>query len=355
MRSKSALFVGNFLTIQKKYVSVSENLTLHLRRLEWSLLTTSSKQNKVAKLFDMVSTAVCRKHDYEVCHIDVYSGLAFFWAVVIGCMMKVLSKPYILTLHGGALPDFSKRWKCIIKYLISNASAVTVPSEYLLMSMKDIRPDFELIPNAINLNDYSFRAREHPQARLVWLRAFHAIYNPTLALECISLMTDKYPDIELVMIGPDKNDGSLKRTKELCAKLGIMDKVQFVGGVKKDEIPGLMAKDDIFISTTNIDNTPVSVIEAMASGLCIVSTNVGGIPYLLEHERDALLVPPNDPQAMADAVEQILKDPNLAARLSINARKKAETMDWSIVLPKWEALFNRVLEKETKAKISTHS
>jgi glycosyltransferase involved in cell wall biosynthesis len=95
---------------------------------------------------------------------------------------------------------------------------------------------------------------------------------------------------------------------------------------------------DIFLNTTNVDNTPVSIMEAMASGLCIVSTNVGGISYLLEHERDALLVPPDDPEAMAGAVRRLLTEPELAARLSNNARRKAEEFDWATVLPKWKEL-----------------
>jgi glycosyltransferase involved in cell wall biosynthesis len=74
----------------------------------------------------------------------------------------------------------------------------------------------------------------------------------------------------------------------------------------------------------------------MACGLCVVSTNVGGIPYLLEHEHDALLVPPDDAEAMAAAVTRLLTEPGLAERLSHNARQKAEQFDWSVILPQLE-------------------
>ena len=103
-----------------------------------------------------------------------------------------------------------------------------------------------------------------------------------------------------------------------------------------------MDRGDIFLNTTNVDNTPVSVLEAMACGLCIVTTNVGGIPHLLEHEHDALLVPSDDPAAMAAAVRRILTETGLAARLSHHARAKAERMDWSVVLPQWESLIRAV-------------
>jgi glycosyltransferase involved in cell wall biosynthesis len=87
---------------------------------------------------------------------------------------------------------------------------------------------------------------------------------------------------------------------------------------------------------------PVSVIEAMSCGLCIVSTNVGGIPYILDNERDALLVPPRNAGAMADAVLRILNEAGLAERISYNARRKADQYDWSIILPKWEELLASV-------------
>lgn len=88
-------------------------------------------------------------------------------------------------------------------------------------------------------------------------------------------------------------------------------------------------------------------MEAMACGLCVVSTNVGGIPYLLEHETDALLVPPNDPEAMAAAVRRILTEPGLAKRLSRNARAKAKQFDWDAILPQWEELLMTVARSST--------
>ena len=86
------------------------------------------------------------------------------------------------------------------------------------------------------------------------------------------------------------------------------------------------------------------MIEAMANGLCIVTTNVGGIPWLVEDGSEALLVPPDDPEAMCDAILRLLSDPALASALSANARKKAEAFDWSMVLPQWETLYKKVVE-----------
>jgi glycosyltransferase involved in cell wall biosynthesis len=116
--------------------------------------------------------------------------------------------------------------------------------------------------------------------------------------------------------------------------------------VPKADISVWMQRGDIFLNTTNTDNTPISVLEAMACGLCVVSTNVGGIPYLVRHEYDALLVPPDDADAMTAAVQRLLNDPALAARLSAQAQQSARQFDWSIILPQWERLFAQVIDAD---------
>jgi len=85
-------------------------------------------------------------------------------------------------------------------------------------------------------------------------------------------------------------------------------------------------------------------MEAMAAGLCIVSTNVGGIPDLLESEREALLTPADDEQAMANAIRRLLTEPELGETLSFHARRKAEQFDWSAILPQWESLLKSVAQ-----------
>jgi glycosyltransferase involved in cell wall biosynthesis len=124
----------------------------------------------------------------------------------------------------------------------------------------------------------------------------------------------------------------------------VSNLISFPGQVPKEEVPLWLHKGDIFLNTTNVDNTPVSVIEAMACGLCIISTDVGGIPYLLQQEQDALLVPPDDADAMARAVHRILTEPGLAEHLSRQGRQKAEDFDWSVIMPKWEELLTIVAE-----------
>ena len=134
------------------------------------------------------------------------------------------------------------------------------------------------------------------------------------------------------MVGPD-SDGTLKEVKKLV-KLNKLN-VKFTGKLPKSEWITLAEDYNIFINTTNFDNTPVSVIEAMALGLTIVSTNVGGMPYLIENNEEGLLVEPNDAKAMAKAIINLFKNPDSAKRMSLNARQKVEQFDWEVVKHRW--------------------
>jgi glycosyltransferase involved in cell wall biosynthesis len=143
------------------------------------------------------------------------------------------------------------------------------------------------------------------------------------------------------MIGRDK-DGSLADVRRVAAELGVADRIDLPGPVPNAEIGAWLDRADIFLNTTNVDNTPVSVLEAQAAGLCVVTTNVGGLPYLLDDGKDALLVPPEDPVAMAGAVRRLFSEPGLAGTLSRNGRRKAEGFDWARVIPQWERLLGAI-------------
>ena len=135
------------------------------------------------------------------------------------------------------------------------------------------------------------------------------------------------------MVGPDK-DGSLQTTKDFADSIGVA--VNFTGQLAKEDWWQLASEHDIFINTTHFDNTPISVMEAMALGVPVVSTNVGGIPYLLTDKENALLVSDNDVSKMTDAICSLLEDQQKASDLTLNARHFIEQMDWNVVKEEWK-------------------
>jgi len=340
---KSLLLIGNHLSNSNLNPTVIEELGKKLEEFGWGVISSSQQKKKIFRFLDMLLTTLIKKNSYQLGLIEVYSGLAFIWAFSCGLLLKSIKKPFVLVLHGGNLPQFSQKYSFLVHKLLGWAQKVFSPSHYLKENFQNFRQDIEIIPNPIDINKYQFKVRNSVTPKLIWLRAFHQIYNPCLVPELIVLLRNKFPETRVWMIGPDKGDGSLQALVSLAENLSVFQLITIIPGITKDQVPTYLNHGDIFINTTNYDNTPVSVIEAMASGLCVVSTNVGGIPYLLENEVDALLVPPDDPHSMATAIQRIINDPGLATRLSSNARKKAEQFDWSIILPRWEKEFANIL------------
>jgi glycosyltransferase involved in cell wall biosynthesis len=336
--SNTILLVGNFLSSSTGTRGVCEDLAERLRSLGWSVVTTSARPRRIPRLLDMLATAWTQRRLYAVAQVDVYSGPSFFWAEAVCWALRRAARPYVLTLHGGNLPAFAGRHRRRVRRLLLSAAAVTAPSRYLLSRMRPYREDIRLVPNPVDVTDFSFHPRNQPRPALIWVRAFHRIYNPDLAVRVLSLLARRFPAARLIMIGPDKGDGSLEQTRQLARGLGLADRITWAGAVQRKLLPAWLRRADILLNTANTDNTPVSVLEAMACGLCVVSTNVAGLPYLLEHDVQALLVPPDNPEAMAAAVGRVLTEPGLAARLSQNARRKAESLDWSVVLRQWQPL-----------------
>ncbi len=344
---KTALFVSNWFSVSnQKYSGYTPQLVSKLTERGWHITTTSRRSHRLARALDMCLTAWRARHRYTVAQVDVFSSPAFLWAEAVTGMLRLLGKPYILTLHGGNLPTFARHWPGRVRRLLRSAAAVTTPSRYLLEQMAPYRADILLLPNALDLSHYAPRQFDRPvQPRLIWLRAFHSIYNPTLAAQVLARLRQEWSEVHLTMVGPDKGDGTFEAFQHFVADNDLEAHVTCVGGVSKADVPVWLQRGDIFLNTTTAESFGVSVMEAGAMGLCIVTTNVGELSYLWQDGEDALLVPPNDPDAMADAVRRILTEPELAERLSRNARRKAEQFDWDTILPQWERLLTEVAQR----------
>jgi glycosyltransferase involved in cell wall biosynthesis len=339
------LFIGNFLSAHRGSLAVCETLSARLRQEGWTVLTASSAAQPFARLAEMLQTVIARRDQYDVAHVDVFSGNAFVWAEMVGEALWVLRKPFVLTLHGGALPQFAARHPRRVGRLLGRAACVTAPSRYLQEQLSGFVPGLRLHPNAIDATRFAFRLRMRPSPRLLWLRAFHEVYNPQLAVAVLSALSRHFSEASLTMVGPDKGDGTFAATQALIEQSGLSDRTRLIKGIPPAEVVSMVAGHDIFLNTSNTDNTPVSVLEAMASGLVTISTRAGGVPYLLTDGSDSLLVPVGDATAMTAAVARVLADAELAARLSLGARTTALRHDWARVLPLWQQLFRALVAR----------
>ncbi len=337
---KSILYIGNKLSMHAFTPGVIETLGPLLKKEGYIVSYAGTHKCQFMRLAEMTWKAVTigRKADYIL--IDTYSTAAFWYAYLTGRFARLLNKKYIPILHGGELPARLEKSKMACNGLFLNSYANVAVSGYLKDEFKKSGYHTVVIPNSIEIAKYPFKLRDQPAARLLWVRSFHKQYNPQMAADVLAKLLKNDPAATLCMVGPDK-DGSMEEFRQYIRQQGIENNVKVTGRITKDEWIKLSEDYDFFINTTNVDNTPVSVIEAMALGMCVISTNPGGIPYLLTEGTDALLVKPGDYRAMANKITHIINDPVLAASLSKSGRHKAESFDWEQVKGKWINLLKR--------------
>lgn len=327
------LYIGNKLSKHGLNKTTIETLGPNLEREGYSLIYSSSKKVFLFRFLDMLVTLFKYRNKVSYVLIDTYSTKAFWYAFLCGYISFIFKIKYIPILHGGDLPKRLKLNPKICHLLFSNAYRNVAPSGYL----KKVYEDYGYcnviyIPNALEMEYYNYKSRVNFFPKIIWVRAFASIYNPKMAIKVMARIKDKYPAAELTMVGPDK-DGSLKITKEYAIQLGV--DVDFKGKLTRDQWLDLASNFDFFINTTHFDNTPVSVMEAMAIGLPIISTNVGGIPYMLTHNHDAILVNDDNDEQMAAAILNLLSDNYKASMLASHARQMIEQKDWEKVKLKW--------------------
>lgn len=265
--------------------------------------------------------------------IDTYSTSNFYYALFVSQLCRLLELKYMPILHGGNLPNRLKSHPKLSNAIFNHAYKNVAPSKYTQSNFEALGySNLVCIPNSIEIKNYPFKARHFDKVNLLWVRSFSKIYNPLLAIQVLKALKDEHIEAELCMVGPE-NDGSLKEAKKHAENLNV--KVTFTGKLEKEAWIKLSENYNIFINTTNFDNMPVSVIEAMALGLPIVSTNVGGIPHLITNEINGILVEPNSIEQFVKAIKTIKNQPEQANLMITSAREKAEQLDWHTVKGLW--------------------
>ncbi len=334
--TKRLLYIGNKLSKHGKTPTAIENLGPLLQTADFEVIYSSNKLNKLLRFLSMIYRTIrdAGKVDYVL--IDTYSTSNFWYAFAVSQICRILKAKYIPILHGGNLPNRLLSSPSVSRMIFENAYAIVAPSKYLANSFAVCGfTNIHIIGNPISLTDFPFKDREYFHPKLLWVRSLADIYNPKLAIDVLDIVQRKFPTATLTMVGPD-NENMLSELKEKASDLEL--NVAFSGRLTRKGLVAVAQNHDIFLNTTNVDNTPASMIEAAALGLAIVSTNVGGIPFLFQNNENALLVDPNDAVQMSDAVIKCCQETNETIIRTKNALELANNFSPAIVLEKWQML-----------------
>lgn len=315
---------------------------------------SSEQRGSWSRVWEHVRDLAASRGWADVAVLSVFSGRSFLLADALSRWIRWLGLRQVHFLHGGGLPELIAASPDRVSRTLSRADAVVAPSGWLAEAVVALGIEARVIPNVLDLSRYEFRHREAlddaSAPRLLWMRTFHDVYQPELAIRTLAALRDQGLDAALTMAGQDK--GLLEPCRALASDLGLAEKVEFVGFLDPAGKREVFARHDVFLNTNQVDNTPVTVLEAMASGLPVVATAVGGVPHVLEHGAAGRLVPNRGAEetarALADAVmslgASLADDPGSVSELSLAGRRVAEGCSWPSVRELWSRLFADILE-----------
>lgn len=269
-----------------------------------------------------------------------FSGGAFAMTDLGTRAARHLGVPVVLWLHGGNLPGFAERHPRWVARVLRRADALVAPSPYLAGLATVAERPVTVIPNVLPAPARA-TVRGGVEPRVLWMRTFHPLYRPDLAVAAFSELHRRRPTATLTLAGQDK--GELTATRHLVRTAGLDDAVRFPGFLDPEAKASAFATHDVFLNTTRTDNAPVSLLEAAAHGLVVISTPAGGIADLFTDGTDVLLA--ETAVGLAQAIESVLDDPALAARLSAGGRALAESATWGHVGPRWHTLLRDLVDR----------
>ena len=267
----------------------------------------------------------------DVVHVFSASYWSFLLAPLPAVIVaRALGKPILMNYRSGEAPDHLQR-SAIARKTLQSVDRNVVPSRFLQEVFSSHAISARVIPNIIDRDRFAFRLRHPLRPRLVSTRNFESLYNVACTVRAFALVQRIWPDATLTLVGTGSQEVALK---QLAAELKLRH-VTFTGPMPPEHIWRCYADADIFVQTPDIDNMPSSVLEAYASGLPVVSTNVGGIPAILTDGVHGLLAPANDHDAIAAHVLTLLEDARLARRLALAGFDATTDLVWERVRHQW--------------------
>jgi glycosyltransferase involved in cell wall biosynthesis len=255
--------------------------------------------------------------------------------------------PVVVNYRGGDAERFFADSFARIKPTLARASTVVVPSRFLASVFARYGVATHIVPNIIDLARFPPRTGAPAAPHLIVTRNLEPIYDVGTAIRAFALVRKRHPDARLTIAGDGPARADLAA---LAVELAVADGVTFSGSLENREISNLYGSASLMLNPSTVDNMPISILEAWASGVPVVSTNAGGVPYLVDEGRNALLVDPQRPDAMADAALRVLESPDLASSLTKAGRAAAEQCAWPNVREAWFEIYAALVLEPAHAK-----
>ena len=270
------------------------------------------------------------KHD--VVHVFSASYFSFLLAPTPAIFIaRLFGKKVILNYHSGEAEDHLRCWPRTSVPIMKLADALIVPSPYLVDVFRKFGLQATAVANIIDVGRFRFRERKPLLPIFLSNRNLYPLYNVACIVRAFAIIQQKFPQATLRIAG----DGRQRAALEALVRELKLRNVEFYGLVAPEKMSDLYDEAHVFLNSSNIDNMPGSILDSFASGLPVISTNAGGIPWIVTHERTGLLVPKNDHDAMAACAIRLLESPALMESIVRNAYEECPRYTWEAVRERW--------------------
>ena len=261
--------------------------------------TKGNPFKRIGQFFQLLS-AVRR---YDVLHIHGCSDwgmLPVVYGIIAG---KIWRKRIIVTYHGGGAENYFAKHSAFARRWLRRADKVIVLSGYLKKIFDEYDISCVVIPNIVTLREDIYQPKQSIAPKFISIRHLTELYRVDLIIRAFAQVLEKYPDATLDILG----QGDQREALEQYVCEHHLAGVRFIGQVPNEQIYDYLKANDIMLSAPKIDNMPVSLLEAMNAGVLVISSNVGGVPYMIEHGRTGLLSDSSqDSDVSNQMAEQIL-------------------------------------------------
>lgn len=270
---------------------------------------------------------------YDVIQVFSASNVSYLISTLPPLFIaKLYGKKVILNYHSGEAADHFERWAWLVRPTLKLFDRIVVPSEYLVKVFADFGFEAVAIPNFVDQEIFSYREKKAGAPVFLSNRNLEPLYNVEAILRAFQIIQEKYPAAELLIAGSGEERAKLER---LARQLELRN-AHFLGAVSQAEMPALYHRASVYLNSSDVDNMPLSIIEAFACGTPVVTTDAGGIPYLVKHEETGLLVEREDFAALARETMRVLEDADLRRKLIRQAGEEArQKYSWESVREKW--------------------
>ncbi len=278
----------------------------------------------------------------DVVHAFGAAHLAFFFGAVPAIVVAgLLRRPVVLNYHDGRAEKHFSWWGWVLRWAVRHSAAIVFPSGYLQAIFAAHGIDGIVVPNVVNTSVFTFSVHDPIPHRLISARLLEPLYGVENTIRAFARVRECVPGVVLEVYGSGSAERSLRRQAADVAG------VRFYGPVPHRDMPRVLARGGVLVNSSRIDNTPHVIIEAFAAGLPIVTTPAGGITHMVEHDRTGVVVPFDDPDAMAAGVLRVLEEPGLAARLARAGRRACNAYTWDVACRGWRRVYRQAISGVT--------